>query len=177
MTKKSDAIARIREVLEFAELKFGAGLFVDDENDRRIQDVLAVQGVQAPSALLEYWRLAGASQLRSKGSPPDGIWRSFSRHGGFPTHESLNSRLIAIETALSAGYDWTIFRFAEPVVTFKYTPGGSAVYWVEFDSDDEDASHDPPVWTLSERPGDTPRLVSDRFSEHIRGAVEAALKR
>ena len=179
MTNRSEAKARILEILDYAASDLEGSLFETPENNSRILDVLAVQGNDAPVSLLEYWRLAGSAspQSRTTASDPDGIWREFARHGGFSTRTSLRSRLIAIDTAISAGHDWSLFRLAEPTMTFNYLPGGSAVYWVNFDGDDGRASHDPPVWTLSEKPGDSPRLVSDRFSDYVLAAVNAEIER
>lgn len=83
--------------------------------------------------------------------------------------------MLAIETGLEAGWDWRKFRFAEPLVTFNYLPGGE-VFWVPFDEEAKASDQDPPVLMLRESAGAEPELISDRFSDYLLGMIEREIK-
>lgn len=182
MTTTSDAINRVREVLAHAADSFGVPLSGDLNPvvEAQIQCVRLTQGTSAPGSLTEYWRLAGADGDPTLGQVADrrrnyGMWRQFARCDGFSVGSSVRSRMLAIETALEAGWDWRKFRFAEPLVTFNYLPGGE-VFWVPFDEEAKTSDQDPPVLMLRESAGAEPELISDRFSDYLRGMIDREIK-
>lgn len=182
MTTTSDAINRVREALAYAADSFGTQLS-DDQNpvvEAQIECVRLTQGTSAPGSLTEYWRLAGADGDPTMGQVADrrrnyGMWRQFARCDGFSVGASVRSRMLAIETGLEAGWDWRKFRFAEPLVTFNYLPGGE-VFWVPFDEEAKASDQDPPVLMLRESAGAEPELISDRFSDYLLGMIEREIK-
>lgn len=136
------------------------------------------QGLDSlPSSLVEYWLSCGRARrtgfLGLDSVEEAGIWRELAKFGGFSVEYAFGSRLVAIDVAARAGFDWKLFGFAEPRVTFKQEQG-EAVYWVEFDPDEPD--HDPPVWVLEARVGSVPRQISDSFSAYVRDMVDAAAR-
>lgn len=182
MTTTIDAINRVREALAYAADSFGTQLS-DDQNpvvEAQIECVRLTQGTSAPGSLTEYWRLAGADGDPTMGQVADrrrnyGMWRQFARCDGFSVGASVRSRMLAIETGLEAGWDWRKFRFAEPLVTFNYLPGGE-VFWVPFDEEAKASDQDPPVLMLRESAGAEPELISDRFSDYLLGMIEREIK-
>lgn len=181
MTPKEEAEKRIHKTLSLASRVFEYSQHVGPSEDCvavKVDAILESQGLEGvPAALSEYWRRAGA---QGKGEVVDGqfrrtgrgIWSEFARCGGFNVDSAFGSRMVAIEVALSAGWDWQRFRMYEPLVTFADHQGG-AVYWCPFDPDEPD--HDPPVWTLSEAPGSEPVKVASKFSDYISRMVAGEL--
>lgn len=163
MTTTTEARQRIRSILGSAMAKLGGSL---DEDSEAVAEIIRcaeeAQGNDLPAALDEYLRAAGSDR---------GLGSKFPRGQGVTARGSLASRMIAIETALLSGSDWQAFRFAEPLFVFNSLPGGE-VFWVEFDPDDSESDHDPPVWMLSERPGGGPVQVAERFSAFISSSLD-----
>ena len=162
MTSEADARSRIRTVLAVAVDSFDVPLDLEAEAVASvIRCAFAGQGVDPPAALDEYLRAAGSD---------NGVGRLFPRGQPVTARGCVAARMIAIETALLSGVDWQMFRFAEPVVVFNCLPGGE-VFWVEFDPDDPDPDHDPPVWVLSEKSGSQPKQVAETFSSHVAESI------
>jgi len=160
----------VRSALTVASTSWGAGELESWPIEKSRGVVKAIMDAQGhhkvPSALDEYWRLAGGA---------NGFWREFARCGGFSANEALSARMLAIETALLAGFDWQKFRYGEPVLVFHFLPGGEAL-WVDCDSDAREIDHDPPVWLLTEEPNKGAQRVADSFTEYLEKTIERETK-
>jgi len=163
VTSEIEARQHVRSILDSAVDAFGGSLDDDrEEVGEIIRCARIAQGNDMPAALDEYLRAAGSDS---------GLGSKFPRGQSVTARGCLDSRMIAIETALLSGSDWQMFRFAEPLVVFDSWPGGE-VFWVEFDADDSQADHDPPVWMLSEKPGSGPTQVAKSFSAFIAASID-----
>lgn len=161
---ESTSKAGIEEILRQAAQVFDRAWDDLPRCSSEIVDLVPVaQGMSGmPEALRTYWTLAGHNE--------NGLWREFSRCGGFSVLSGVRARVWAMETAIDSG-SLQSFRASEPLIVFNDLPGGE-VFWCPFDADTPEEYVDPPVWMLSEELGSDPVEVSDSFTSFIASAVD-----